>query len=357
MTKRKTRKKQPRRSTQKKRSGLNLKIINLLLAIIVALIFIIIILLFSYDSKELKESKKELSKTIEQKIDKVTKLANDNQNDLNKYFDRLDIKKDDFEEYTKEFYKDYINKEDEPKQKEQPKVEKEPTQIKQEPKVIDKKPISKPRLAIIIDDVTHQSQVNKIVKLGYKTTISAMPPTPSHPDSAKIVQNLPFYMIHFPLEAQNFHKEEKNTLHTNDSYEKIEKRVAQIRKWYPKAKFTNNHTGSKFTENQEAMEKLFKALNKYNFTFVDSRTTGKSVAKKVALEYNMPYIVRNVFLDNEQDFDYIQNQLKKAVAIAKKNGFAIAICHPHPITLETLKKSKNLLDGIELIYLNQLSIN
>ncbi len=107
-----------------------------------------------------------------------------------------------------------------------------------------------------------------------------MPPTKMHPNSAKITKNLPFYMIHFPLEATSFRGEETDTLHIGDSYEKIETRVAQIRKWYPDAKYTNNHTGSKFTAHEESMDKLFKALVKYDFIFMDSRTTGKTVGKK-----------------------------------------------------------------------------
>ena len=109
------------------------------------------------------------------------------------------------------------------------------------------------------------------------------PPTSGHPDSARIAQNLPFYMIHFPMQASpKFKSPETNTLNITDSYETIENRVKQLRAWYPNAVYTNNHTGSVFTENDEAMDKLFRALKKYNFIFVDSRTSGKSVAKKYA---------------------------------------------------------------------------
>lgn len=31
----------------------------------------------------------------------------------------------------------------------------------------------------------------------------------------------------------------------------------------------------------------------------------------------MPYIVRNTFIDNEENYEYIQNQLKQAIEIAK----------------------------------------
>ncbi len=68
----------------------------------------------------------------------------------------------------------------------------------------------------------------------------------------------------------------------------------------------------------------------------------------------MPYIVRNTFIDNDRDFKSIQNQLKKAIDIAKKQGYAIAIGHPHTVTLEVLKDSKSLFKEVEPIFINQL---
>ena len=182
-----------------------------------------------------------------------------------------------------------------------------------------------------------------------------LPPTKYHKDSAKIAQDLPFHMIHFPLQASSSFKGfEIDTLKITDSYEVIEKRVKQLREWYPNAIYTNNHTGSVFTQNEEAVDKLFKALKKYNFIFVDSRTSSKSVIKKYAKKYDMPYIVRNTFIDNEREYSYIQNQLKKSVEIAKIQGFAIAIGHPHNITFPVLKESKHLLKDVETIYINKL---
>ena len=105
------------------------------------------------------------------------------------------------------------------------------------------------------------------------------------------------------------------------------------------------------------MEYLIKALIKYDFIFIDSRTTTKSVVKEVTEEFGMPYIARNIFLDNTKDFNYIQNQLKKAIIIAKKTGSAIAIGHPYPITMEVLKKSKHLLKDLDLVYVDKLPIN
>ena len=214
---------------------------------------------------------------------------------------------------------------------------------------------TKPKLVIIIDDVVSKSQKDKILNIGYPITMAFLPPNSGHKESAIIAQNLPFHMIHFPMQAsKNFKNIEIDTLNISDSYEKIEARVKKLRDLYPNTTYTNNHTGSVFTENYEAMDKLFRALKKYNFIFVDSKTTPNSVAKELSIKYQMPYIVRDTFLDNDRSFTAIQNQLKDAIRVAKKQGFAIAIGHPYEVTFQVLKESKHLLNDVEPIFLNKL---
>ena len=214
---------------------------------------------------------------------------------------------------------------------------------------------TKPKLVIIIDDVVSKSQKDKILNIGYPITMAFLPPNGVQKESAIIAQNLPFHMIHFPMQAsKNFKNIEIDTLNISDSYEKIEARVKKLRDLYPNTTYTNNHTGSVFTENYEAMDKLFRALKKYNFIFVDSKTTPNSVAKELSIKYQMPYIVRDTFLDNDRSFTAIQNQLKDAIRVAKKQGFAIAIGHPYEVTFQVLKESKHLLNDVEPIFLNNL---
>jgi len=214
---------------------------------------------------------------------------------------------------------------------------------------------NKPKLAIVIDDMTNQRQVNKALDLGYVVNMAFLPPTEGHPHSAKITQSLEnVYMIHLPLQASSFKFEEENTLHVTDSIEVIEQRISHLREIYPNTQYMNNHTGSKFTSDEAAMDRLFQVLKKYNYIFLDSKTTAKSVVSKVAQKHGIKMFTRDTFLDNKKDKIYIQNQLKKAIKKAKRNGAAIAIGHPHAITFETLKESKHLLEGLELVYINQL---
>lgn len=89
---------------------------------------------------------------------------------------------------------------------------------------------------------------------------------------------------------------------------------------------------------------------------MDSVTTPASVGARLAAELGMKSARRDVFLDNEQQEAYILNQLNTAVSRARKTGRAIAICHPHPVTIATLAKALPSLQrqGITLVHASQL---
>jgi polysaccharide deacetylase 2 family uncharacterized protein YibQ len=212
----------------------------------------------------------------------------------------------------------------------------------------------KPQLAIIFDDVSFPSQVRAIRALGLKVTMSFFPPSPIHPHTPELAKKQKFYMIHLPMEAMNFHKEEPFTLRVTDSQATIQKRIAKIKKLFPKVHYINNHTGSKFTANTQAVERLVRVLDKYNIKFIDSRTTANTKVPVVMKKYHHKYLVRDVFLDHAGDIASIKKQIRLAVKIAKKYGHAIAIGHPHPNTLKALAASKNILQSVELVYVNQL---
>lgn len=217
-----------------------------------------------------------------------------------------------------------------------------------------KKDTGLPKLAVIIDDVTTSYQIKRIQDIGYIVNMAFLPPTKHHRNSAKVTNNLNDYMIHLPLEASSHRYEEVDTLYIGHSIEKIDNKIKTLKSLYPKATFINNHTGSKYTSNKQAMDKLLKVLKKYNYTFIDSKTTAKSVVLESAKKYDIRVLTRNIFLDNKKNKKYIQKQLKRAVAIAKKNGSAIAIGHPYSITFSTLKESKHLLKGVELVFVKSL---
>jgi len=212
----------------------------------------------------------------------------------------------------------------------------------------------KPKLVIILDDVSFNYEVKEIKQIPFKITPSFFPPTKIHPNTPIYAKEFTDYMVHVPMQAINYPHPEPNTMAIKWSYKQVKNKINQIHKLFPNAKFINNHTGSEFTANLQSMGKLFKILKKDNLGFVDSKTTHYSKAKNVEIIYNIPFYSRDIFLDNKQNIKYIQNQLKKAVKIAKKRGYAIAIGHPHPATIQALKKSQNILKNVDVITINEL---
>ncbi|EAI3822760.1 divergent polysaccharide deacetylase family protein [Campylobacter coli] len=210
------------------------------------------------------------------------------------------------------------------------------------------------RLAIIIDDMANISQVKALQALNLKVNPSFFPSDKNHIDTPKLALKFDFYMVHLPLAAINYAKPELDTLNPNDTQERIFKKIKQIKKDFKDLKFINNHTGSLFTSNEEAMRKLYKAFEKEGLIFVDSKTIASSKAPKVAKALGQIYIQRDVFLDNQDDVAYIKKQLMDAVKLAKKKGFAIAIGHPRKNTFKALEQSKDLLESVELVYLSEI---
>ncbi|MCJ7766007.1 MAG: divergent polysaccharide deacetylase family protein [Thiovulaceae bacterium] len=210
------------------------------------------------------------------------------------------------------------------------------------------------QLVIIFDDVSFAGDVRHIKALDIPVTMSFLPPTARHPDSAKLAADEPYYMVHLPMEAMNFNSPEKSTLLTTDTKQSVIERIEEIEKLFPNVEYINNHTGSKFTSDENAMNKLIFALRLEKIGFIDSRTTAQSKAKKVMDRYKMPYIARDIFLDNEADVKSIKSQIKKAIRIASKYGQCIAICHPHKATLQALEASKSLFKDIELVRIDKL---
>lgn len=215
----------------------------------------------------------------------------------------------------------------------------------------------KPKLCIIIDDMASREQVNELKATGLKLTPSFFPADKNHPKTPSLAREFDFFMVHLPLMAIRYTYEERETLSPSDSQEQINAKIAQIVRDFSGVKFINNHTGSLFTNDTQAMRRLFRALKEHNLIFVDSRTIGSSKGALVSREFNQTPIKRDIFLDNENDINAIKAKIKKAVQIAHKKGFAIAIAHPKKNTFKALKQSKKLLQSVELVYLSELYAN
>jgi len=213
----------------------------------------------------------------------------------------------------------------------------------------------RPKMVIIIDDISNAEQIRTLQALPFRITPSIFPPSDMAEQTPRLARKLRHFMVHLPLESgHRVLNRMRGMLFVRDTGQTIEKRIARIRQWFPGARYINNHTGSVFTADYRAMKRLYRALRRHHFRFVDSRTTSRTTVRRVVREYGDRYIARHVFIDNDQTVSAIMSQLKKAATYARKHGEVIVIGHPHPATFRALKRARKLLNGIQTVYIDEL---
>jgi hypothetical protein len=97
----------------------------------------------------------------------------------------------------------------------------------------------------------------------------------------------------------------------------------------------NNHMGSLATADRRVMTNVLRAMPDGMY-FIDSRTTGSSVAADVARELNVRTASRHVFLDDVASERAVRRQVAELAAAAEERGVAIGIGHPHAVTMRVL---------------------
>jgi polysaccharide deacetylase 2 family uncharacterized protein YibQ len=98
----------------------------------------------------------------------------------------------------------------------------------------------------------------------------------------------------------------------------------------------NNHMGSRFTAFKPGMETTLRLFKARGLLFLDSRTTPETVGDQLAQELGVPSVARNVFLDDDESIDSVRRKLSETEAVARRQGFVVAIGHPHEATLQAL---------------------
>ena len=91
-------------------------------------------------------------------------------------------------------------------------------------------------------------------------------------------------------------------------------------------------------------------MKKKNLYFVDSRTSVKTLCKPSARLFQIPFAQRDVFLDHQQEARFIRKQINELIRIARRNGYAVGIGHPHEITYNVLREMlPDLQKEVELV--------
>ena len=200
----------------------------------------------------------------------------------------------------------------------------------------------RPKVAIIIDDLGYGHRIAaKFISLDAALTFAVLPHSPFQEKIANMVHaEGKQTMLHLPMEPDKYPSVNPgpgtllSTMPPDELIAQLEDNLAAV----PHIKGVNNHMGSKLTTASEQMNQVFSVLKQRGLFFVDSRTTRSTVCRPSAKLFQLPFAQRDVFIDHFQKTDFIRKQLKELVRIARRNGYAVGIAHPHTVTYRILKE-------------------
>lgn len=211
-----------------------------------------------------------------------------------------------------------------------------------------------PQVAIIIDDLGYDKKIARdLIKLSPRLTLSILPHSPFQNRIVKLSKkNGIETMLHLPMEPLEYPNVDPGpgTLLTTMTPDELIQQLKKNLNAVPNVKGVNNHMGSRMTAESSQLYQIFSVLKKKNLYFVDSRTTAKTLCKPSARLFQIPFAQRDVFLDHQQEARFIRRQIKELIRIARHNGYAVGIGHPHEITYSVLRQMlPELQKEVELV--------
>jgi len=211
-------------------------------------------------------------------------------------------------------------------------------------------------LAIIIDDLGNNlASGRRAVNLPGAITYAILPHTPQAIELATYANDVDInkeVIIHMPMEAVGHKHIEPGGLNMHQDQQDFIHALQAAIQALPQAKGLSNHMGSQLTSQPDRMHWLMSELSKTPFYFIDSKTTDNSAAMHAADEQNIPFLVRDIFLDHDPDPIAIDKAFKKALALAIKSGSAVLIAHPYPSTLDYLENALPRLSEAGVVLVN-----
>ena len=196
-------------------------------------------------------------------------------------------------------------------------------------------------IAIVIDDMgLDRTRALKMIELKGPLTLSLMTYAAGLPGLVSEARNAGHeIMAHLPMEPID-PKENPGpgALKVNMDEATIRRTIAADLDGWGGYVGVNNHMGSKFTKDAARMAIVMDELKARGLLWLDSKTIGDTAGPSAAKAAGVPYVERDVFLDNVETVDAVTVQLEQLAAAAKAHGSAIGIGHPHDSTIAALQK-------------------
>ena len=213
---------------------------------------------------------------------------------------------------------------------------------------------ARPVLAIVIDDLgLDRPRALRAIALKGPLTLSIMTYADNPQELVKQAHdNGHEVMAHLPMEPVNPKENPgRGALTSKMDDDAIRKALAGDLDGWSGYVGINNHMGSKFTADRNRMAVVMEELKARGLMWLDSRTINDSSGPGAARAIGVPFITRDIFLDNVETLDAIRVQLELAKTTARNHGTAVAIGHPHEATLIALKEWLPTLEqaGVALV--------
>jgi polysaccharide deacetylase 2 family uncharacterized protein YibQ len=203
------------------------------------------------------------------------------------------------------------------------------------------RPSTRPRVAIIIDDVGYDRKIaEKFLELDGVLTFAMLPKgtftrsiiEAAHARGVEI-------MLHLPMEPNEYPQVDPGpgALLSRMNPDRLVAQLNENIEAIPHLKGVNNHMGSKLTRSEAQMRQIFTILKKRKLYFIDSRTTADTICRPSAALLKIAFAERDVFLDHVPEPEAIRRQIDLLVQRAQHNGQAVGIGHPHIITFDVLR--------------------
>jgi uncharacterized protein len=206
-----------------------------------------------------------------------------------------------------------------------------------------------PAIAICIDDLGPDlAGTTKAIGLPANVTLSFLPYAPATPRLAREAETRGHEVLaHVPMEAIGGQDPGPMTLKVDSPQipERLDWALARV----PGLKGINNHEGSRFSTDVASLVPVAETLAQRHLFFFDSRTIAGSQIVRISRLFDVPSASRDVFLDDILSVSAIQAQLDRLLEKAKRTGVAIAIGHPHDITLAILSAWLAQDHGVRLV--------
>ncbi len=221
-------------------------------------------------------------------------------------------------------------------------------------------PGSSARVAIVIDDLGNElAPAERIAAWDVPVAGAVLPGLKWSAASAQTLElNGKEVLLHLPMEPEGYPRVRPGPglILRSQSDEEIARILEGDLASVPGAIGVNNHMGSAATADPRVMRAVVRVLSRHGLFFVDSRTTDSTVAEKTAEEQSVRAVSRRVFLDDVATDAAVRAQLSELVRRARQEQTAVAIGHPHPVTLSVLERELPKLadEGVRVVRVSEL---